>query len=691
MLLERLMPEPRAKWTAGTHPRDPVLAEILGGGNVTTSGENVTPTTALGVPAYYACVRNISVDAAKFPLKPYEDTGDNTRKLRSDLPAYRLVSREPNPEQTPDNFWAMLVHWALGWKRGVAWIETNGRGEPLALWPVHPSRVRPDRVKKDNRLIWRIVNESGQEVTCEDWEVFNLHLLGPDTVSGYQPTDILGESIGRAMAVQKFSSAFFGNGATLGVVFEHPGTLSEPAKKALRDSVREDHSTAGRAFRAFVVEEGMKLSDGSLGVDPEKAQMIETARFTVEDMARIFRCPVNKIQQFAQAKGWSTLDADEKAYYFETITPIHRAIEQESNRKLLPSRADNVYFRHTINFLLYADPDKRAAFLKILFENSVITVNEWRALEEMDGIGPEGDVRWIASNNMTPVSKALASDSSVDFKRETIKAFIADGTVSDVIANATRIAELVEQSGLPRNPGYNEPWLPVLGDNGQPVTGDVVKDSEGDIVGGATEKPEPSGAVVNGGVGGQAAAQPQDDADGDQDGGKGQVEGSGAGVSEAGHDDEDMPDAPMMEAVRAKLSEAFTGLLADAYARVIRVEADKVMRAVKRADFLQWSNDFYGEHADYVRAALHPVATGYADAVAATFTVATDDEFSRRVAAEVSAMATRHVELSRREIHGGRTYDCVKGWEARPAREAAEDIRTLTEAIQAWEASHGSN
>lgn len=386
------------------------------GGRRTASGQDVTPTTSMALSAYFACQRNISEDFAKFPFKLFREESGGRRAYMAKHPVNRLLLIEPNPEMTPMAFWEALCHWAMGWGKGCAEIERNGVGRPVAMWPIHPSRIQ--LVRDDSgKLVWRVYNDKryrSEPTYIPDEDMFHLHGMG-DGLVGYSVAQIGATSISRALAAQVYSEAIFGGGGTDRVALRFPGQLSDNAKHNLRESWRQLYGGADNSGVA-VLDRGVEPT--RIGIPPKDAEMLETARFTVEDIARWFRCPTSKVQHWLQAKGWSTLDAENKDYVFDTLTPWFMRAEQEANRKLLSGSEDAYYTKHIINFLLFATPQERANYLQTRLQNGTLSQNEWRRLEDEDGIGPDGDTYWIAGNNMVPLDAAIKNAEKKDEKKD---------------------------------------------------------------------------------------------------------------------------------------------------------------------------------------------------------------------------------------------------------------------------------
>lgn len=383
------------------------------------SGEPVTQDTAMGVSAFYACLRNIAEDIGKLTLRLYRPL-DRGRELITSGDIHDMLRWSPNDNMTALVFWSMLMQWKLAWGNGYAEIERTNRGEPIALWPIHPSRVVPMYV--DGLVVYKVLPDSMEPDYIPAADMLNIVGLTDDGVKGYSVLQIGVESIGRAIAVQKFGAAFFGNNTTLGTLFEYPRVLSEKARNNIRQSWKE-YSTASNAHKSFILEEGLLVKNA--GVPPEQAQMLETMEFTIDDVARWFRCPPHKIQHFLRAQGWSTLEVANTEYVTDTLQPHATSIEQELRRKLL--NGTGLYAKFDFRTLMRGDSPSRATYYKNMLDCGAMSPNDIREAEDLNPVD-DGDTYYI-STNLKPMDQPLV-DTSTSMNSEQVKLAMMPVTVA---------------------------------------------------------------------------------------------------------------------------------------------------------------------------------------------------------------------------------------------------------------------
>lgn len=266
--------------------------------SATSAGKRVTERTALQTSAVYACIRILSESVAGLPIHVYRYRADGGSERVFDHPLYHLLHDQPNPEITSFAFRETLMLHLLLYGNAFAQIIRDGRGRVLALYPLLPDRMTVSR-SKSGRLAYTYRRSEGEstldpqarEVTLRDDEVLHIPGLAYDGLIGYSPIMLAKNSIGMAMATEEYGASFFANNAQPGGVLEHPGVLKDAEK--LRESWNQAYRGSRNANRIAVLEEGMTYRP--IGIPPEQAQFLETRKFQLNEIARIFRIPPHMI------------------------------------------------------------------------------------------------------------------------------------------------------------------------------------------------------------------------------------------------------------------------------------------------------------------------------------------------------------------------------------------------------------
>jgi HK97 family phage portal protein len=367
------------------------------GGQSTLSGTRVSNDSALTIATVFACIRAISEDIGKLPLKLYKSLKPRGKEPVPDHRVYRLLHDSPNPEMTAITFRRVLTAHALGWGNGFAEIERGIDGSPLALWPLKPNRTRVLRLE-DNRIWYEFRTDDDKVAWLRDDNVLHIHGLGFDGLVGYNVIRYARECLGAALATQKEASAFFGNGIRSAGILTHPGNLSETARKNLRASF-DQYQGPENAHRMMLIEEGMKYEKST--IPPQEAQFLETRQFSVPEVCRWFRMPPNKVADTTRAQGWSTLEQTNTDYVIDTLMPWMVCWEQEIWRKLLNPREQRkgLFARHVVQGLLRGDAKARNEAYKIAREWGWMNADDIRELEDLNPLPEDKGQTYLVPMN----------------------------------------------------------------------------------------------------------------------------------------------------------------------------------------------------------------------------------------------------------------------------------------------------
>ena len=374
-----------------------------------TSGKRVNERTAMQMTAVYACVRILAESVAGLPLHLYRYTDSGGKEKAIDHPLYFLLHDEPNPEMTSFVFRETLMTHLLLWGNAYAPIVRNGKGEILGLYPLMPDRMTVDR-DSAGQLYYRYnasSDESPQtgrgEVILTHADVFHIPGLGFDGLVGYSPIAMAKNAIGMAIACEEYGARFFQNGATPGGIIEHPGKLTDPA--AVRDSWNQSFGGSVNSGKVAVLEEGMKYTP--ISISPNEAQFLETRKFQIDEIARIFRVPPHMVGDLEKSS-FSNIEQQSLEFVKYTLAPWIARWEQTISRLLLLGDEKTQYFaKLNVDGLLRGDYQSRMSGYATARQNGWMSANDIRELENLDRIPPEdgGDL-YLINGNMTKLADA---------------------------------------------------------------------------------------------------------------------------------------------------------------------------------------------------------------------------------------------------------------------------------------------
>ena len=379
----------------------------------TTSGKTVTERSSMQVSAVYACVRVLSEAVASLPLHLYREDGSGSKVKATDHPLYFLLHSEPNEEMTAYTFWETLMTHLLLWGNSYVQIIRNGKGEVIALYPLMPNRMRVDRDDK-GRIYYEYQWSSNSDaptlkdniVRLTSREVMHIPGLGFDGLVGYSPIAMAKGSIGLSMACEEYGSKFFANGAAPSGVLEHPGVLKDPEK--VRDSWQAAFGGSQNAGKVAVLEEGMKYSP--ISINPQEAQFLDTRKFQIDEIARIFRVPPHMIGDLEHAT-FSNIEEQSLEFVTYSLQPWLTRIESSISRSLLSKEEKMVYYaRFNVDGLLRGNYESRMQGYATGISNGFLCVNDVRRLENMDLVpDSEGGNLFLCNGTMTPLKAAGAA------------------------------------------------------------------------------------------------------------------------------------------------------------------------------------------------------------------------------------------------------------------------------------------
>ena len=377
----------------------------------TTSGKAVTERSAMQMTAVYSCVRILAEAVAGLPLHLYKYNDDGGKEKAIDHPLYRLLHDEPNPEMSSFVFRETLMTHLLLWGNAYAQVIRNGKNEVVALYPLMPNKMSVDR-DENGHLYYtyyrgpdEAIKNKEFAVTLQPSDVLHIPGLGFDGLVGYSPIAMAKNAIGMAIACEEYGAKFFANGATPGGVLEHPSTIKDPQR--VRESWQAAFGGSSNSNKVAVLEEGMKYTP--ISISPEQAQFLETRKFQINEIARIFRIPPHMVGDLEKSS-FSNIEQQSLEFVKYTLDPWVIRWEQSIQRALLSQGEKAEYFvKFNLEGLLRGDYQSRMNGYAIGRQNGWMSANDIRELENLDRIpAEEGGDLYLINGNMLPLKNAGA-------------------------------------------------------------------------------------------------------------------------------------------------------------------------------------------------------------------------------------------------------------------------------------------
>ncbi len=336
--------------------------------------------------AVYACIRLLSETVAQLPLTIRKHTKDGS-ELATGHPLYNLLHNAPNPWMTSFSWRNSIQSHVVGWGNGYSFIVRDQKGDAVALLPLLPDRTYPQLI--NNVLTYQTqINERALEAIPAD--VIHVPGLAFDGLVGMSPIALHKEAIGLGLAAETFGVKLFGSGSLLSGVLRHPGRLKRKADKPndptpverLRKQWRDLYSGLDNAASVAVLEEGMEFQQ--MGIPPDDAQFIESRKFQIADIGRIFNIPSPLINDLERAT-FSNISELYIGFLRYSVTPWIVRWEQELNRKLFP-KSNTYYVKFNLQGLLRGTLKERAEYYKTAVINGWLSRNEVRELEDLNRV-----------------------------------------------------------------------------------------------------------------------------------------------------------------------------------------------------------------------------------------------------------------------------------------------------------------
>jgi HK97 family phage portal protein len=360
-----------------------------------TGGVVVTEASALKFPAVWAAVQCIAGDVASLPFFHYRRLSSGGKERYTTSKLYRVLHDEFNPEMSAMVARETMTAHLLLWGNAYAEIIRNDLGQVVALYPIEPNRVQPDRTD-GGAIVYRVATSDGTEVTIPAARILHLVGLGWNGLMGYPVISLMRQSLGSGLAAEKLGSDIMSRGAKYSGFFEHPRTLGATALKNIKESLATDLPGTYR-----ILEEGMTYKPGSMPLSD--AQFMEQRKFSVTEVARIFGIPPHKIGDLERAT-FSNVEEENASYVTNTLRRWLQRWEQECNRKLIaPLEKSQQYTEHLVDGLMRGKTLDRFTALNMAINAGWMSFNEARDIENMNPI-PGGDTH-VVQGAMVPLAR----------------------------------------------------------------------------------------------------------------------------------------------------------------------------------------------------------------------------------------------------------------------------------------------
>ena len=358
----------------------------------TTTGRMVNPRMAETLAAVSGCVQVISSSIASLPVYVYRQ-GEKGRDTLTAHPLARLIRRGPNEHMTWPDFIEFVMAQVLLRGNALAEIVTDNSGRIAALKPIpwewaSVGMLSNGKLYYDVQDVVSIYGARGRVRRLLEDEVFHLRDRTDDTLIGKSRIQRACSAIENAMDAQTSASALLRNGLNPSGAVTLEGKLDKEQKAYLRRNIEEMHAGPANRAKFLILDQGLDYKP--MSITPEDAELLESRRFSVEEICRIFQCPPPLVQVY-ENNTFTNAETAGKWFSQFTISPWCRKIEAEHTRSVFSASArDNTYLEFDLSGFQRGDHAARWEGHQIAVQNGILTANEVREIEGWNPL-PGGD------------------------------------------------------------------------------------------------------------------------------------------------------------------------------------------------------------------------------------------------------------------------------------------------------------
>ena len=362
-------------------------------GNGSEAGIEVTPTQARQMTAVSACIKVISETLGQISADVYKNS-TNGKELAPTHSLFKIIHTSPNKIMTSTVFHQTMAATALEMGNSYAriWRDKYMNVTELQIIPFADVKVK---LSEDKRSVYYEVE--GIDKIFQSWEI--LHIKGPgyNGIVGYSPLRIHANALGLGLAEQQFASKYFANGAVLSGLITVPGKATPDILERIRNTFQQTFGSSKKANKTMVLDNGMTYQANS--ANAEQSQLLESRKFSVTEIARIFRVPPHMIGDLTQSTN-NNIEHQGLEFSKYTMIPWVRRFEQEYNSKLFKENEKEIYFvRFNVESLQRGDTITRTKMYVQAIQNGWLRPNEAR---QMEGFNKrEGGDIYLTPLNMT--------------------------------------------------------------------------------------------------------------------------------------------------------------------------------------------------------------------------------------------------------------------------------------------------
>lgn len=370
------------------------LSELIGLSYDTYSGRKVSAQLAMQLTSVFSCVRVLAESVGMLPCSLYEQLESGNKRATKER-LHKLLAVKPNNYMTPQELWELLIA-CLCLRGNFYAYKVYALGEVVELLPLDPSNVTP-KLNSHWEPEYHVTFPNGKNETLTQQEIWHVRIFTLDGLVGLSPIAYARQAIGLGLATEEHGARLFGNGAVTSGVLQTEQELSDLAFDRLKRDFEENHQGLTNAHKPLILEMGLKWQQISLSA--EDAQFLETRKFQLEEICRIFRVPLHMVQNTDRAT-FNNIENLGIGFINYSLVPYLIRIEQRINAGLVKaSKQGTFYAKFNTGALLRGDMKSRFEAYSTGINWGIYSPNECRELEELNP--REGGDIYLTPMNMT--------------------------------------------------------------------------------------------------------------------------------------------------------------------------------------------------------------------------------------------------------------------------------------------------
>jgi len=371
-------------------------------GTQTTSGQAVSPDSAMQVSTMWSCMRILSETIGSLPWKVYVDDGKGNAQVTDDHAVADMLVRAPNNNMTSVEYREAIALNLCQSGNTYSFLEKKPNGDPISVTPIESANVEPKQ-KADGTVYYRVLDR-GQWEDYPQEKIWHVKGFGRTGLVGLSPIGAAREALGMAMATESFGARYFSQGGMPSGIVTVEKFLNKDQREIARENLQQMMGGLGNAHKFALFEGGMKPEPWG-SVPLEDMQFITTRKFTIQEICRFYRIPPHMVADLERAT-FSNIEHMSQEFVTFTLMPYFTRFEASATRWLFKVQDRRKFFlRFNYEGLLRADTAARATFYSQALQNGYMTRNEVRGKENLPRSDDEGMDDYTVQMNMTPIDK----------------------------------------------------------------------------------------------------------------------------------------------------------------------------------------------------------------------------------------------------------------------------------------------